>query len=296
MWATRSLGLMLLPGMILILVFNYAPMVGLIIAFKDYKLNKGIMGSEWVGLDNFRLLFDTKNSIQVIQNTLLISVYKLVWGIPAPILLALLINEVRNGPFKRFTQSVSYLPHFISWVVLGSIVYSVLSPSTGIVNLILESLGFEKIYFMTDKSLFRSILVGTNVWKEVGWGTILYLAGLAGISSDLYEAATLDGASRFRRMRDISLPLIMPVVAIVTVLSLSGILSAGFDQVFNLYNVQVYKVGDIIDTYVYRQGLIELQYSFATAVGLFKGLIGLVLVFGANWLARRASNGRYGLW
>ncbi|MGH2557845.1 MAG: ABC transporter permease [Thermomicrobiales bacterium] len=294
--ATRSLFLMFLPGLLLLVVFEYGPMYGLLIAFKDYRLTEGVWASPWVGLAHFQELFGDDVAVNVLKNTLIISILKLLWGLPAPIILALLINEARAGLFKRFVQSVSYLPHFISWVILGSLVYSLLSPSTGMVNLVLKAIGIEPVYFMTEEGWFRPILVASSIWKEVGWGTIIYLAALAGISIELYEAAVIDGASRLQRMRDISLPSIMPVVGIVTVLSLGGILNAGFDQVFNLYNPRVYEVGDIIDTYVYRLGLIDFQYSFTTAVGFFKSVVGFILILIANFIARKVSDGRYGLW
>lgn len=287
---------MFLPGLLLIGVFEYGPMYGLILAFKDYNLSLGIWGSPWVGLANFERLFTDEDALRVLRNTVIISVFKLVAGIPAPIFLALIINEARAGLFKRTVQTVSYLPHFLSWVILSAIVYQFLSPSSGIVNIILRELGFQPIYFLASETWFRPILVMSSIWKEVGWGTIIYLAALTSVNSDLHEAAVIDGASRLRRIRDINLPTIVPVIGIVALLSLGGILNAGFDQVFNLYNPQVYNVADIIDTYVYRIGLIGFDYSFSTAVGLFKGLVGFTLVLVLNAYTRRLSDGRYGLW
>jgi putative aldouronate transport system permease protein len=294
--AARSLLLMFLPGFLLLAIFEYGSMWGLVIAFKDYNIGLGIWDSPWVGLKHFETFFNSPNVLRVLQNTLVISVLKLAWGLPAPIILALLINELKPGFFKRFVQSVSYLPHFISWVILSAMIYSLLSPGSGAINGVLRGLGFEPIAFMTSPEWFRAILIISNVWKEVGWGTIIYLAALAGVSVDLYEAATIDGASRLQRMRHISFPAMMPVVGIVVVLSLGNILNAGFDQVFNLYNPRVLRVGDIIDTYVYRQGLVGLEYSFTAAVGLFKSLVGLILILIANAIARRSSDGQYGLW
>jgi putative aldouronate transport system permease protein len=287
---------MFFPGMLLMLVFDYGPMYGLVLAFKDYNLGAGVWGSPWVGFDHFHRLFTDDTALQVLRNTIIISVLKLLAGIPAPIILALLINELRAGIFKRSVQSISYLPHFLSWVILSSMIYQLLAPSTGIVNAVLRLLGFEPIYFLVEESWFRPILVMSSIWKEVGWGTIIYLAALASVSYELHEASVLDGASRFQRIRDINFPTIIPVIGIVALLSLGGILSAGFDQVFNLYNPQVYGVGDIIDTYVYRVGLVELDYSFATTVGLFKGVVGFTLILIFNAYARKISNGRYGLW
>jgi putative aldouronate transport system permease protein len=287
---------MFAPGMLLILIFEFGPMYGLVLAFKEYNLGLGIWGSPWVGFAHFQELFTDPTALRVLRNTVIISVLKLAAGIPAPIILALMINELRPGIFKRSVQSISYLPHFLSWVILSSMIYQLLSPSSGIVNALLRAIGLEPIFFLADEAWFRPILVLSSVWKEVGWGTIIYLAALSSVSSELHEAATLDGASRFRRLRDINLPTIVPVIGIVSLLSLGGILSAGFDQVFNLYNPQVYDVGDIIDTYVYRVGLVGMDYSFATAVGLFKGVVGFTLVLVFNTYARKASNGRYGLW
>lgn len=288
--------LMFLPGLLLLLTFEYGPMYGLVLAFKDFKLGLGVWDSPWVGMANFERLFNEDQSVRVLRNTVIISLLKLAAGIPAPIILALLINEVRTGIFKRGVQTISYLPHFLSWVILSSMIYQLLSPSTGIVNTVLKSLGMQPIYFLADPDWFRPILVISSVWKEAGWGTIIYLAALASVNYDLHEAAALDGASRLQRIRDINFPTIVPVIGIVALLNLGGVLSAGFDQVFNLYNPQVYNVGDIIDTYVYRVGLVGLDYGFATAVGLFKGVVGFTLVMIFNTIARRLSDGRYGLW
>lgn len=292
----RPLLLMFLPGFLILVIFEYGSMWGLVIAFKDYNIGLGIWGSPWVGFKHFATFFDSPNVLQVLKNTLVISVLKLAWGLPAPIILALLINELKPGFFKRFVQSVSYLPHFISWVIVSAMIYSLLSPGSGAVNGVLRGLGLQPIAFMTSPEWFRAILILSNIWKEVGWGTIIYLAALAGVGVDLYEAATIDGASRLQRMRHISFPAMMPVIGIVVVLSLGNILNAGFDQVFNLYNPRVLRVGDIIDTYVYRQGLVGLEYSFTAAVGLFKSLVGLLLILIANTIARRSSDGQYGLW
>lgn len=288
--------LMFLPGLLLILTFEYGPMYGLVLAFKDFKLGLGVWDSPWVGMANFERLFSEDQSLRVLRNTVIISVLKLAAGIPAPIILALIINEVRQGIFKRSVQTISYLPHFLSWVILSAMIYQLLSPSSGIVNTVLKSLGFQPIYFLADPDWFRPILVISSLWKEVGWGTIIYLAALASVNYDLHEAAALDGASRLQRIRDINFPTIVPVIGIVALLNLGGVLNAGFDQVFNLYNPQVYNVGDIIDTFVYRVGLVGMDYGFATAVGLFKGVVGFTLVMVFNQIARKLSDGRYGLW
>lgn len=283
----RILYLMVLPGLIYFLVFRYYPMYGAIIAFKDYRVTEGITGSPWVGLEHFREIFSSTYFTNVLSNTLLISAYRFFFGIPAPILLALMLNEVRITWFKKCVQTVTYLPHFLSWVVIYGILSIMLSSSDGLVNKAIVSAGGAKISFLSDPDWFRTVLVASGIWKEIGWSAIIYLAALTAISTELYEAASVDGASRLRKIRDISLPGIMPVVALVSLLSLGNLLSAGFEQVFLMYNPAVYGVGDIIDTWVYRQGIQNFQFSVAAAVGVFKGVIGLILIVTCNWLAKR---------
>lgn len=292
----RSLLLMLLPGLILIAIFDYGPMYGVQIAFKDFHIMEGIWGSPWVGLDHFKRFFTNPRVLKVFRNTIEISLLRLVCGFPSPIILALLINEVKSRFFKRFTQTVSYLPHFLSWVVIAALVYAMLSPSSGIINIVIQALGFKPVFFMAEPSLFRPILIVSSIWKEVGWGSILYLAALSNVDVHIYEAAIVDGANRVQRMWYISLPTIMPVVTISLILSMGGIMNAGFDQIFNLYNSQVYEVGDIIDTFVYRIGLLGMEYSFTAAVGLFKSVVGLVMILTVNSIARRLGDKRSALW
>jgi putative aldouronate transport system permease protein len=213
-----------------------------------------------------------------------------------PIILAILINEISHNKFKKFVQTISYLPHFLSWVVLGGIVIELLSPSRGVVNYFLALLGFEPIYFITEPSLFRGILIVTGIWATVGWGTIIYLAAITGIDRTQYEAAYIDGANRFQIISQIIIPSVMPVISIVFILGLGKLMNAGFDQVFNLYNPMVYSTGDIIDTYVYRVGLGQMQYSFSTAVNLFKNVIGLVLIIGVNMFIRKFGSKENALW
>lgn len=269
-------------------------MYGVIIAFKDYKIRKGFSGSPWVGFENFRVLVNGLSFWQVFRNTLIISLYKLIFGFPAPIFLALLLNEVRRARPKKLVQTISYLPHFLSWVVLSGIFLQFLSPSTGPVNVLLNELGLKPIYFLGDKRYFRFTLVITSLWKEVGWGTIVYLAAIAGINPELYEAATADGASRLTKAVHITVPSIMPVVSILFILAVGRILNDDFDQIFNLYNSAVYATGDVLSTYAYRTGLVELRYDFATAVGLFRNVIGLMLLIITNSLTRRISG--YAIW
>ncbi len=297
-WAARTLFLMFLPGFLLILVFNYGPMYGLQIAFKDYKISEGIWGSPWVGLKHFQrfFFFDTKTTIRVLRNTIEISLLKIIFGFPAPIILALLINEVKDGLFKRFVQNVSYLPHFVSWVVIAALVQAMTSPSTGPINAVIKALGGRPIYFMADPHWFRVLLIASAVWKNVGWGAVIYLAALSNVDPTLHEAAIVDGANRLQRIWYINLPTILPVVTIVLILRMGTIMNAGFDQIFNMYSTVVYEVSDIIDTYVYRAGLSGMQFSYASAVGMFKGVVGLIMVLTVNAIVRRLSDEKSALW
>lgn len=289
--------LMLLPGLALIIIFCYGPMYGLQIAFKDYNIGLGIWDSPWVGLKHFAKFFSTDAAIRALTNTIIISFLKLIFSFPMPILLAVVLNEIGNQTFKRVAQTISYLPHFISWIIVASLLNNLLSPSTGAINAIIQQLGGQPIYFLADENWFRSVLVISNIWKEIGWSSVVYLAALSGIDPSLYEAAIVDGASRVQRITRITLPSIMPIATIMLILSMGSIMSAGFDQVFNLYSPQVYDVGDILDTYVYRKGLVDMSYSFSTAVGLFKSVVGLILVVTVNVLAKKLSPDHdAGLW
>ncbi|CAN7246210.1 ABC transporter permease [Paenibacillus sp. LjRoot56] len=282
-----DLYLMVLPAVILILLFKYMPMYGVIIAFKDYNLMEGVWGSDWVGLQYFRELFTFDEFPRVVRNTVMISLMKLLVGFPIPIILALLLNELKFVKFKRMVQTITYLPHFISWVIIGGLAIDMLSPSSGIINRIIEMLGFQPIFFMSDERIFRWILVGSDVWKEAGWGAIIYLAALLGINEELYQAATVDGANRFRQIWHISLPGLKSTIIIILLLRIGYILDAGFEQVLVMYNPTVYDVADIIDTYVFRVGLGSMQFGLTTAAGLFKSVIGCVLLILANVFARK---------
>ena len=286
--------LMALPGIVYFLIFRYYPMYGAIIAFKDYRVLEGFGGSPWVGFKHFQAIFSSPFFYNVLGNTLLISVYKLLVGLPTAVIFALLLNEVRVAWFKRSVQTITYLPHFLSWVVVFGVLLTTLSPSTGLVNKAIVASGGQPINFMTDPKWFRSVLVISDVWKDLGWGTIIYLAALAGISPSLYEAAAVDGATRLQRIVYITLPSIVPVIVLVTLLRIGNLLSAGFEQVFVLYNPAVYSVADIIDTWVYRQGIQGFQFSVAAAVGLFKGAVGTVLLVTANWAAKKWAG--TGIW
>jgi putative aldouronate transport system permease protein len=292
-WKARFLYLLILPTIIYFFIFAYLPFVGLQIAFKDFQIFKGMWASPWVGFDHFIDVFTSVKFPQLIRNTLLISFYKLMFGFPVPILFALLLNEVRILWFKKTIQTVTYFPHFLSWVIFAGIIFNFIGP-LGIINLVLKDIGIEPINFMTNPDYFRSILVITGILKEFGWGAIIYLAALSGLDPQLYEAAKIDGAGKLRQIWHITLPGLRSTIVLLFILSLGHILDAGFDQVFMLYNGAVLGVGDIIDTYVYRVGLLEAQYEMATAVGLFKGVVGMVLIVTANKVIRRL--GEKSLW
>lgn len=281
--------IMLIPGLIYTILFHYTPMFGLLLGFKDFKIFMGVFDSPWVGFDNFAKLFTSLKFYKVMGNTALISMYKIVFGFPIPIILALMINEATKSVFRRTIQTVVYLPHFISWVVTAGLVINFLSPTDGFLNGFINLFGGESIFFMGSNQYFRSILVISDIWKEMGWGAILYLAALAGVPQEMYEAAIIDGANRIQRIRYISIPSIMSTIVILLLLRMGGILNAGFEQVFSLYNSAVYDVADIIDTYVYRVGIIQTQYGFSTAVGLFKSIIACTLVLTSNWFAKKVG-------
>lgn len=291
----RYLFFLLSFALVWTIIFRYGPMYGVIIAFKEYRIFDGVLGSEWVGLDHFVRMFSGTTAFgEVFFNTLFISLYRVIFGFPGPIILALLLNEIYHLRFKRVVQTISYLPHFLSWVVVSGLVIQILSPSTGMVNSIIKALGGSPIYFLTSNFWFVSVLITSGIWKSVGWGSIIYLAAITSIDPQLYEAAIIDGASKSRQVWHITIPSIMPVIIILFILNIGDILDAGFDQIFNLYNPAVYDVADIIDTYVYRVGLVELNFSFSAAVGLFKNVIGLILVIIVNRIAK--IFGEYGIW
>ena len=290
----RYLLLLMLPGIAYFVIFRYVPIYGVILAFKEYDVYEGILFSPWVGLKHFRRLFEQHDVARVFWNTVEISVLRIVFGFPMPIILALLLNEIFNTKFKRTVQTISYLPHFLSWVVVAGLITELLSPSRGIYGYLMRLIGADTTVLLTSQTWFIPILIISGIWKEVGWGTIIYLATMSSINPELYEAAVVDGASRWRRAISITLPGILPVTAILLILSMSQILNAGFDQIFNLYNTLVYEIADIIDTYIYRVGLQSFEFEFATAVGLTKNVIALVLVLTVDRVVRRFTG--YGLW
>ena len=283
----------LIPAVVLF-IFQYVPMWGIIIAFKDYRIARGILGSDWNNFEHFRMLFTNPYFGRIFRNTVLISFYRVIFGFPAPILLALLMNEVMNIKFKRIVQSISYLPHFMSWVVLSGILLEILSPQRGIVGYFYSLIGQEAPNLLTNPRLFRPMLIATGIWQSVGWGTIVYLAAISSIDPSMYESAAMDGANRLQQAVHITLPSLAPVITILFILRLGQILNAGFDQIFNMYNPLVYEVADIIDTYVYRVGLIDRRFAFSTAVGLFKNVVGISLLLATNAVVKRFSD--YGIW
>nr|WP_233531476.1 ABC transporter permease subunit [Paenibacillus alkalitolerans] len=284
----RYLYFMLLPCLLFFVVFSYIPMGGLLLAFKEYKFNAGILGSPWVGFKYFETFFNDYQSWTLIKNTLIISSMKLFLGLPFPIILALMFNEVRNKRFKGITQSISYLPHFLSWVIVIGLVQRVLAPDTGLLNQAVQLLGGAgDTFYMNEPEYFYSVMFWSHIWKGIGWDSIIYLAAIAGINPELYEAASIDGASKWRQIWHITLPGIRPTVIILFILSLGNILSAGFDQLYLLRMPGNMHLSDILDTYIIRVGLQGGQYGYATAVGLMQGLIGFLLVIVANRVSRR---------
>ncbi|GIN58653.1 ABC transporter permease [Lederbergia ruris] len=283
--------IMLLPGFIWIILFSIVPMFGVLIAFQDYNPGKGIWGSEFVGLETFKYMFELKDTMQVFFNTIYIAVMKIIGNLIVPLCFALLLNEVRYMGFKRTIQTIVYLPHFLSWVILGGVLLDIFAFG-GPINQLLGVFGIEPILFFGEAKLFPFLVVGSDIWKEFGFNTIIYLAALTGINPALYEAASIDGANRFRLLWHVTLPGIRTTAVLLAVLSLGNVLNAGFDQIFNLYNPLVYSTGDIVDTWVYRAGLLNLQYELATAVGLLKSVAGFILISLSYFLAYRFTNYR----
>jgi putative aldouronate transport system permease protein len=285
---------MLLPGIVYYTIFRYWPIYGLVLAFKDFRVLDGIMASPWVGLKHFEALLSSPLFVRSIRNTITISLLKLVVGFSPPIILALMLNEVRITAVKRVIQTVSYLPHFLSWVIIYGILLALLGPGRGLLNQWIKDAGGEVIPFLTHKNWFVVVLIASDIWKNVGWGAIIYLAALTSISPTLYEAATVDGASGAQKIWHISMPSIRPVVILILILRLGYMLNAGFEQIYILYSPLVYETADIIDTWVFRSGIEQFRFSLATAAGLFKSLTGLALVLSANKLAKRFAE--QGIW
>lgn len=282
------LWLLAAPGILHFLIFRYVPMFGNVIAFQDYSIFSGIMDSPWVGFKHFANMFTYAEFYNILRNTLVLSLYSIIFGFPAPLVLALLLNEIRKSWFKKPVQTLLYLPHFLSWVIVGSIFINLLSIK-GFLNTIFGWFGIGSIDFLTQPEYFRGILVSVGIWKEMGWGMIIYLAALSGINPNLYEAAMVDGAGRFRQMWSITLPSLMPAIVVLFLLRVGHVLDSNVEQVLIMLNPLVRDVGEVIDTYVYRVGLLGAQFSLTTAIGIFKSLVGLLLVVGLNTLSRKTT-------
>lgn len=290
----KYLYLMILPGLGWLILFQYVPIYGITMAFQDFSFRRGYFGSDWVGLKHFAWLFDNPGFMRAFANTWIINLMRTAFGFPAPIILALLLNEVRHAGFKRTVQTVSYLPHFISWVVLAGLFNAILNFDTGVANNLLDAIGLPRIDFLQSNTYFRPTLVFTDIWKEVGWGTIIYLAAIAAINPELYESAHVDGATRWQRIRYVTLPSIAPTMIVLFILGLGRVLMLGFDQVYNLYNPLVYETGDIIQTYIVRNLSANPNFSRLAAAGLIQSVIGMVLLFGSNRIVR--ATGREGIY
>lgn len=280
---------MLIPGIAFLVIFRYVPIAGLRIAFMDYNVFKP-SASKWVGFAQFTKLFGRPAFVSVLTNTLKISLLKIVFGFPLPIVLAILLNEMKKLKAKKFFQTALYLPHFVSWVILSGLIMEFLEPASGVVTQLIKSMSGADVNVLSDPKYFVQMLVVTDVYKEVGWGTIIYFAAISGIDQELYEAASIDGAGRFMRILKITLPSIVPTILVVFTLNLGNVLNAGFEQIFMLYSALVYSVADIIDTYVYRMGIIKSDYSFSTAAGMFKSVVAFVLIVSFNTIAKKTNN------
>ena len=283
-----QLHLMILPGLLFILIFKYMPLGGITIAFKEFLPGKGIWGSPWVGLENFEYMLALPDTKRVMWNTLFIAAAKILINFPVPIIISILLNEVKNHRFKRSVQTIIYLPYFISWVILAGI--QDLFAKEGLINQFLGIFGAEPVFFLGNKYAFLGVLIGTDVWKNFGYNTVVYLAAITGIDETLYEAAKIDGANRFQQIWNVTLPGIAPIVVLMMILNLGNVLNAGFEQIFNLYNPLVYETADIIDTFVYRISLVEANYSLGTAVGLLKSVVSFILIVTSYKIANKYSD------
>lgn len=282
---------MLIPGFVYLFFFEFLPLFGLVIAFENFRLSQGVFGSQWIGLKNFHYIFTMyPNFWRIVRNTVEIALLKLAFGFTAPILAALLLNEVKVTSYKRTIQTLVYIPHFVSWVILAGVLRTMLDPNNGLINHLIILFGGKSVYFLGNNATFRGVLIVSDVWKEMGWGTIIYMAALTNADPALYEAATLDGANRLQQALHITLPTILPIILLNLILSVPGILNAGFDQIFNLYNERVYKTADVLDTFIYRLGIQDSQYALSTAIGLVKSAIGSMLLIGSYTLANKTSD------
>lgn len=286
----KELYILCIPGIIYLIMFKYIPMYGVTVAFKDFNIYKGFWDSEWVGLQNFFDLFTSQKFYQVLINNILISVYKIIFRLPAPILIALFLNEIRKKLFKRSVQTILYLPHFISWVVIAGIFIDLLSPNDGLVNSFLKQLGIDPVFFLAESRFFRSIVIFTDIWRNAGFGAILYLAAISSINQELYEAAIIDGAGRFKQMLYITLPGIASTIGVIFILFLGQMMYVDTEQILMFLNPAVYDVGDVINTYVYRVGLGKMEFNLTSTAGLFQSVIGLVMIVVSNSIAKRYSD------
>ncbi|MDB5085938.1 MAG: binding-protein-dependent transport system inner rane component [Bacilli bacterium] len=286
----RYFYLLVLPGLLYFILFKLVPMWGLLIAFQNYSPFQGIWGSTWIGLKNFHDLFTYAHFYNLLRNTLIINLLNILLYFPVPILLAIMLNEVRHEAFKRVTQSIVYLPHFLSWVVVAGLTYFLLSTDVGVLNKILHSFGLQQVSFLSNSKLFWLMITLQSMWKDAGWGTIIFLAAIAGVNPSLYESAVVDGASRFRQIWHITLPAIRHVIVILLILRVGSIMDVGFEQILLMLNPLVMNVGEVFDVYAYTQGILNGQISVGVAVGLFKSVIGVLMVLGANWLSKKAGN------
>jgi putative aldouronate transport system permease protein len=285
----RWLYFMLLPGLVFFIIYKYGPMWGISLAFKNYRPFIGFFKSSWVGFENFRRFFSEPAFFQLFANTMILSLLNLIFNFPMPIIFALLLNEVKNQAFKRIIQSVTYLPHFMSWVVVAGLTYVMFTTNGGIINEAIKAIGLEPVNFLSNEKLFRPMIVGQSMWRETGWGTIVYLAALSGVDIEQYEAARIDGANRLQQLWHITLPSIKIVIITMLILRLGNILDSSFDQIYNMMNELNRSVGEVFDTYVYRYGISMGELSYSTAVGVFKSVVGLVLVLGADRIAKKVG-------
>ncbi|MCI9218607.1 MAG: sugar ABC transporter permease [Lachnospiraceae bacterium] len=288
-WRQRYLFLMVLPGFLIVLVFSYFPMYGILIAFENYSVNKGVMGSEWVGFKHFMDFFTNPMAFRVVKNTLILGVYNLLWSFPIPIVLAVLFNEIKNQKFKKLVQTVSYFPYFLSTVIVAGMLLSFCSRE-GLFNQIRALIGLEPLLFLQDPGSFRTLFIGSGIWQGAGYGTILYLAAISNIDPSLYDVASIDGASRFQKIRHITLPALRPTITIMLIMAVGGILGSDFQKIMLLYTPQTYPVADVIGTYTYREGIAGARFEYTTAIGLFNSLISFVLLAIANLISRKASD------
>ncbi|WP_236289233.1 ABC transporter permease [Paenibacillus allorhizoplanae] len=285
----HPLYLMLLPGILYFVIFKYIPLLGSVIAFQDYNIYKGFLKSDWVGFQWFEQLVTYPQFKRLIANTIILSFYQIIFAFPAPIILACLLNELRHFAFKRLVQTLLYLPHFLSWTIVYGLVYMMFSSQTGFVNMVLVWIGYEPISFLQMPEYFRTLLISSGIWKEMGWSTIIFLAALAGISPSYYEAARIDGAGRWKQFVHVTFPGLLPAIVILLLLKIGHVLDVGFEQVYLFLNPTTLKVGEVLDTYAYRQGILGGQYSVTTAIGLFKSVIGFTLLITANRISKKVS-------